>query len=638
MAPGAWSSPIGFFQKRDSTPEILENRWLLVGGGQISIYDSPAIGSFDGVGFALNPVAEVNGYYNGQQDDNPSDYSVGIQWGDGSSSQAQLTNDSSNGYVLVKGSHIYQSRGTYNVTVNVTGPGGATGTAVTTSVTVSPMPDAASIPPDVPASDKGAQPLGDVQMGLYDTPAIGAFTGVGFALNPVAEVAGYYNGQFDNTLSDYHAQINWGDSRSWGTNVGLTLDSSNHYVLVKGSHNYQSSGTYNVTVYVTGPDGQTLSGTTTSVTTSPMPDAASIPPDVPASDKGSQSLGDVQMGLYDTPAIGAFTGVGFALDPVAEVAGYYNGQFDNTLSDYRAQINWGDSPSWDANVGLTLDSSNHYVLVKASHNYQSSGMYNVTVYVTGPDGQTLSGTTTSVTTSPMPDAASIPPDVPASDKGSQSLGDVQMGLYDTPAIGAFTGVGFALNPVAEVAGYYNGRFDNALSDYHAQINWGDSPSWDANVGLTLDSSNHYVLVKGSHNYQSSGTYNVTVYVTGPDGQTLSGTTTSVTTSPMPDAASIPPDLPAADKGAQSLGDVQMGLYDTAAIGAFAHEGSRLAPWPRSPATTTASSTTPSATITLRSTGAIPHRGTRKHSSHWIHRIAMSRSRDRTSTKCPAPMP
>ena len=381
-------------------PEILENRRLLVGGGQISIYDSPAIGAFAGVGFALNPVAEVNGYYNGQQDDTPSDYTVGIQWGDGSSSQARLTNDSSNGYVLVKGSHIYQSRGTYNVTVNVTGPGGATGTAVTTSVTTSPMPDPASIPPDVPAADKGAQPLGDVQMGLYDTSAIGAFTGVGFALNPVAEVAGYYNGQFDNTLSDYHAQINWGDSTSWDANVGLTLDSSNHYVLVKGSHNYQSSGTYNVTVYVTGPDGQTLSGTTTSVTTSPMPDAASIPPDVPAADKGAQPLGDVQMGLYDAPAISAFAHVGFTPSPVAQVAGYYNGHFDNSLNDYHAQINWGDTPSWDAKTQLTLDPSNGYVEVEGAHTYQKPGMYNVTVYVTGPDGQTVSASTTSTDIAP----------------------------------------------------------------------------------------------------------------------------------------------------------------------------------------------------------------------------------------------
>ena len=61
--------------------------------------------------------------------------------------------------------------------------------------------------------------------------------------------------------------------------------------------------------------------------------------------------------------------------------------------------------------------------------------------------------------------------------------------------------------------------DKTLTDYHAQINWGDSPAWDTNSSLTLDPTTGYVLIKGSHNYQASGTYEVTVYVTGPDGQT-----------------------------------------------------------------------------------------------------------------------
>ena len=35
-------------------------------------------------------------------------------------------------------------------------------------VTVSPLPDAASIPPDVPTSYPGSQPLGDVGLALYN--------------------------------------------------------------------------------------------------------------------------------------------------------------------------------------------------------------------------------------------------------------------------------------------------------------------------------------------------------------------------------------------------------------------------------------------------------------------------------------
>ncbi len=136
--------------------EALENRRLL----SIAIFDNIGVANdpsyldaFTGVGFALNPVAEISGSYNGQTDDNPADYSVQIDWGDGGgSSAAKLTVDPSNGNVLVKGSHIYAARGTYDVSVDVIGPGGQTASATTSRVVVTPMPDAASIPPDVPGS------------------------------------------------------------------------------------------------------------------------------------------------------------------------------------------------------------------------------------------------------------------------------------------------------------------------------------------------------------------------------------------------------------------------------------------------------------------------------------------------------
>ena len=95
-------------------------------------------------------------------------------------------------------------------------------------------------------------------------------------------------------------------------------------------------------------------------------------------------------------------------------------------------------------------------------------------------------------------------------------------------------MGFALNPVAEVYGSYNGQNDSTLSDYHAQINWGDGPSWDASTQLAPDPSTGYIIVKGSHNYQKMGTYDITVYITGPDGQTISDEPGTVTVVPMPD--------------------------------------------------------------------------------------------------------
>ena len=47
-----------------------------------------------------------------------------------------------------------------------------------------------------------------------------------------------------------------------------------------------------------------------------------------------------------------------------------------------------------------------------------------------------------------------------------------------------------------------------------------------------------MLVQGSHKYSAAGTYDVTLYVTGPDGQTVSDTTTEVEVAPNPNAISL----------------------------------------------------------------------------------------------------
>src|SRR5438270_716952 len=76
--------------------------------------------------------------------------------------------------------------------------------------------------------------------------------------------------------------------------------------------------------------------------------------------------------------------------------------------------------------------------------------------------------------------------MPAPQGGVQPLGPVDLSLFDAPVIDAFAGVGFEKNPVATVLGSYNHQPDASTGDYHAQVNWGDSPQWDANTFLTTD--------------------------------------------------------------------------------------------------------------------------------------------------------
>jgi hypothetical protein len=394
--------------------EVLEGRSLL----SVTLEAYYGISSFAGVGFSLNPVIEIGGTSNGQPDDAASDYRAQIDWGDRTTwdTNTALVSGGINGHVglvLVKGSHLYQQEGTYDITVDVTGPGGQTLSDDSATATVYPMPEAASQPITVPSAYPGAQALAYESMGVSAYNGISSFAGVGFSLNPVIEISGIYSGQPDDTASDYRAQIDWGDRTTWDTNTALVSGGINGHVglvLVKGSHLYQQEGTYDITVDVTGPGGQTLSDDSATATVYPMPDAASQPITVPIAYPGAQPLAYESLGVAAYQGISSFAGVGFSLNPVIEISGIYDGQPDDTASDYRAQINWGDSPAWDTNTALVTEGVNSHVglvLVEGLHVFKQAGTYDITVYVTGPDGQTFSDDSASATITPNPNAINV---------------------------------------------------------------------------------------------------------------------------------------------------------------------------------------------------------------------------------------
>jgi hypothetical protein len=273
--------------------EALEGRQLLDGSGQILLDNfGPLQSSFAGVGFALNPVTAITGRFNGRVDNTPGDYQVQVDWGDGSgfSSTGVHLTAALDDKVLVKGSHIYQTPNTsqtpnmpigYVITVSVTGPGGVTAVGQTATAPVIPLPDAASRTPSpqVPASYSGAQPLGEVTLGFRSGNQINGQTGMEIDA-VVGSTVGYYQGQVDNSLGDYHAQINWGDGPDWsgGALLPSPVDSS---VLISGSHTFAQAGTYDVTIYVTGPDGQTASGTTNRIVVAQSPQPTTPTPTTP---------------------------------------------------------------------------------------------------------------------------------------------------------------------------------------------------------------------------------------------------------------------------------------------------------------------------------------------------------------------
>jgi hypothetical protein len=238
------------------------------------LYSTSLSSSYAGVGFTQNVVAEFAASVNGFQDRTASDFRVQVDWGDGTgwtNADLALKGDGSSIPFQVKGSHVYNQIGTFDVTVLATGPDGSTLTRQTARASVAQMPSGlgGSVPP-VPA--RSLLPS-QVSLLLYSESLNPSLTGVGFAQNVVADLDGSLNGQQNKTVSDYHAYINWGDSTDWTPATIVPTTGWSIPFQVKGSHVYENPGTYDVVVYAVGPDGTSLSRDTAraSVSGNPVP-------------------------------------------------------------------------------------------------------------------------------------------------------------------------------------------------------------------------------------------------------------------------------------------------------------------------------------------------------------------------------
>jgi hypothetical protein len=144
-----------------------------------------------------------------------SDFTVMIDWGDGTSGPGQLTSQGDD--FVVSGTHAYNSTGTKTVNVTVTD---VDGVSVTGSSKVE---------------------VGDLYAGLKSNLTVASFTDS----NP------------NTTAADYTAVIDWGDGSQ---SNGQVLGAGGTY-SVQGSHTYAQDsvdlpgGVYQVTVTVTNDDG-----------------------------------------------------------------------------------------------------------------------------------------------------------------------------------------------------------------------------------------------------------------------------------------------------------------------------------------------------------------------------------------------
>ena len=188
---------------------------------------------------------------------------------------------------------------------------------------------------------------GNDQIQLSGGYTLNSYAGVGFQENQVATMQVQVNGQADPTLSDFHAQINWGDSASW-TSGDLVYQGTNGSwadYIIKGSHVYQKADSnIPIVIYVTGPDGTSASFDSNDIDYAEvlaMP--SGIPGTQPSATANPTAPADVQIQLSGGYTLNSYAGVGFQENQVATMQVQVNGQADATLSDFHPQINWGDS-------------------------------------------------------------------------------------------------------------------------------------------------------------------------------------------------------------------------------------------------------------------------------------------------------
>ncbi len=245
-------------------------------------------------------------------DGNPSaslsDYTATINWGDGSGNQTATIADSGVGVFSIGGAHNYNQTGTYTATITVTDINGATQTTTSTIV------------------------VGNVYAGMISNLI----------------VASFQDSNLNVQASQFTATITWGD----GTQSSGTVTGGYGTFTVQGTHTYttdsfdQPNGVYAVSVSITDPNGNTLSGNNNVMVTRP-----------PMGGKGDQ--------VTDQP--------GVPLDNV-QVAEFTVPNATDAASEFSATINWGDGTS---SSGTIQELTSGLYIVLGSHNYQVSEGYTI---------------------------------------------------------------------------------------------------------------------------------------------------------------------------------------------------------------------------------------------------------------------
>lgn len=476
--------------------EILEDR--LTPTTVLSIQPDGTILTYAGVGFQQNGVAGLTGTVNNQVDNNIGDFSAQINWGDNTGWQnASLAVNNGGGEFsstfIVKGSHVYNTVGTYAIEVQATGPGNTTSQPQQVGdANVSNMPS--GIPGITPPNVNNPLGPSNVSVSIQPDGTLLSYAGVGFQENAVAGLSGTLNNQTDVQASHFHAFINWGDSNQWfaadlaSNNGGGEFSTT---FILKASHVYATAGTYSIVVYAMGGDGTSRTLETGSANVSNM--SSGIPGTQPPPLATPLGPSNVRVNIQPDGTITPTAGVPFQQVAVAGVDGTLNNQVDNQTGDFQAFINWGDSAQWSlANVVRNTGGQfSTTFVVQGNHVYNQTGTFPIVVFAIGPDGtsETLETGSAQVGPNSNPSAWQAKDVAVGSDGQARLLWRTPSGLEDVWKVS--NSVQTSAGPIGGVSGW-TPIADGAGGDGLTRILWmntsGAAARWLVNSAGSLQSA------------------------------------------------------------------------------------------------------------------------------------------------------
>ncbi|MFO0802261.1 MAG: PKD domain-containing protein [Gemmataceae bacterium] len=473
---------------------------------------------------------------------NPPDFTVSINWGDGTPATGGTITEPTPGNFRVAGTHTFKKNGTYTVTVTVTDDAGASVSATATVVaTQAPMT------PNAPALAINA---------VQNSPLIDV------------EVANFLSGNPFDVASQFAATIAWGDG---STTAGQVVQDAAGRFRVLGTHTYANPGPFSIQVEVAEGDpvivipmynSANVTVAPSPLTVSPvtvngiegvaLPNAgtviggtivATFTDGGAAAPVGNYSatidfggaiglrpgtviqtgsnftvlLGGAPVVIPDVGSstftvtitkTGGFLGYGAGTVNIANAAitvtnggalpAVVEGQtftatnanplitFDDqdTTSvpgQFTAVVNWGDGSPTTIGTVNSIGPVTVFTVV-GSHIYKKNGTYTVTVTVTDDAGKVVTGTATATVTQATITA------------GPQTT---LSGLQNSPLLDVEVSTFTSANPY------------DVASQFIATITWGDGTQ---STGTVTQGANGVFHVVGSHTYANAGSfaYSVTV--------------------------------------------------------------------------------------------------------------------------------